>query len=128
MPNELVANLISSTIFNFNFLFSGIYILAGDLPRGWKWLYYIFWIPKGLIPILTDQYYCNDADGDCPMLYDVLSPAGQVVPEISVSEFLLSYLDTGNWYWQYVGWLLLTYAVLQIFTWTAVAKVNHLKR
>ena len=126
MPNELVANLMSSTIFTFAFLFSGIYILAGQLPRGWKWLYRIFWIPKALIPILMDQYYCEG--DDCPQLYDVLSPDGVLIEQQSVSDYLTQFLDTGNWYGQYIGWLLLTYVVMQALVWLAIAKVNHVKR
>ena len=126
LPNELVANLMSSLVFTFAFLFSGIYILAGQLPRGWKWLYRVFWIPKALIPILTDQYYCQG--DDCPQLYNVLSPSGEIIAHQSVSDYLTDFLDTGNWYWQYIGWLLLTYTVMQALVWIAIAKINHVKR
>jgi len=126
MPNELVANLISSLVFTFTFLFSGIYILAGQLPPGWKWLYRIFWIPKALIPIISDQFYCQRPD--CPQLTNVLGPDGQVIAQQSVSDFLLGYLDTGDWYWQYIGWQLLTYVVMQSLVWLAIAKINHIKR
>ena len=126
MPNELVANLMSSLVFTFAFLFSGIYILADQLPAGWKWLYRIFWIPKALIPIISDQFYCEGPE--CPQLTNVLSPDGQLIPQVSVSDFLLSYLDTGRWYWQYIGWQLLTYAVMQALVWLAIAKINHVKR
>ena len=126
MPNELVANLMSSLIFTFAFLFSGIYILAGQLPRGWKWLYRIFWIPKALIPILTDQYFCEGAH--CPQLHDVLTPDGELVEQQSVSDYLTQFLDTGNWYGPYIGWLLLTYVVMQGLVWLAIAKINHVKR
>ena len=126
MPNELVANLMSSLVFTFAFLFSGIYILAGQLPRGWHWLYDLFWIPKALIPIITDQFYCEGPE--CPQLSNVLGPDGQLIPQVSVSDFLLNYLDTGNWYWQYIGWQLLTYFVMQALVWAAIAKINHVKR
>ena len=126
MPNELVANLMSSLVFTFAFLFSGIYILAGQLPRGWKWLYRIFWIPKALIPIITNQFYCEGAD--CPQLYNVLSPGGVLIEQQSVSDYLTDFLDTGNWYWQYIGYLILTYAIMQMLVWMAIANINHVKR
>ena len=126
MPNELVANLMSSLVFTFAFLFSGIYILAGQLPRGWKWLYYTFWVPKALIPILMDQYYCEGSD--CPQLYDVLTPEGVLVEQMSVSDYLTNFLDAGNWYWQYIGYLILTYGVMQALVWLAIASINHVKR
>jgi len=127
LPDILVANILSSLIGTFSLLFSGLFLLANQMPMGWKWIYYMDWIPKALIPISSDQFDCSISD--CNTYTDVTQPDGSVVATQNTQEYIYSYLDMNGYsYWPWIGWQLLTLLVFRIFIVAAVAKVKFIKR
>ena len=126
LPDIVVANIISQLVGTFAMLFSGLFLLAGQMPMGWKWIYYMDWIPKALIPISSIQFDCGDS---CQQPFDnLILPDGSPSSSYTAYSYVLFYLDTGNTYWPYIGWLLLTILVFRIFIVYAIAKVNYMKR
>jgi len=125
-PNIVVANIMSQLIGTFAMLFSGLFLLAGQMPQGWKWIYYMDWIPKALIPIASVQFDCGDS---CNQLFqNLVLPDGTTTSSFTAFDYVLFYLDTPSRYWQYIGWLFLTLVVFRVFIVTAIAKVNYMKR
>ena len=67
LPDILVANILSQMFGTFAILFSGIFLTAGEMPKGWKWIYWMNWIPKALDPMTTDQFSAsNDGSNGNP--------------------------------------------------------------
>ena len=126
LPDIVVANILSQLVGTFAMLFSGLFLLAGQMPQGWKWIYYIDWIPKALIPISSVQFDCGD---DCNQSFpNLILPDGSTTSTYTAYTYVLYYLDTGNTYWPYIGWLLLTILVFRIFIVSAIHNVNYMKR
>jgi len=126
LPNILVANILSSLTGTFSLLFSGLFIVASQMPMGWKWIYYMDWVPKALIPIASVQFSCDE---DCTFYPQVTLPNGQPDQDVSSQAYIFGYLDfTSYTYWPYVGWQLLTLLVFRIFIFAAIKKVNYTKR
>ena len=126
LPNILVANILSSLLGTFSLLFSGLFIVANQMPIGWKWIYYMDWVPKALIPIASVQFSC---DVECATYATVTLPDGTAAQNYSSQDYIFGYLDFSSYtYWPWIGWQLLTLLVFRIFIVLAVAKVNYMKR
>lgn len=126
LPNTLVANIIAQLIGTFSMLFSGTFIMAAQIAPGWKWIYYMDWFPKAMIPIASTQFSCIGAD--CPQLYNFVSLTGQPVAQQPVYDYVMNYVDSDYNYWGYIGWQLLTLLVFRLFIIAAIGKINYLKR
>ena len=129
LPDILVANIMSQLIGTFAILFSGIFLTAGEMPKGWKWIYWMNWIPKALDPMTTDQFSCNNDSSNCQHFQDsVVLPDGSSQANLTPQDYVHQYLDSDNAYWHWIGWQFLTLAVFRLFIVMAVAKVNYMKR
>ena len=109
-------------------LFSGIFLTAGQMPRGWKWIYWMDWIPKALEAITTDQFSCANDSANCQQYKSTVLPNGDIAYNLPVETYIHTYLDSDYAYWHWIGWLLLTLLVLRVLSTWAIAKVNHVKR
>ena len=127
LPNILVANILSGLLGTFSLLFSGLFIVASQMPIGWKWIYYMDWVPKALIPIASVQFSC---DVECATYNSVTLPDGSVPANpITSQDYIYGYLDFDSYtYWPWIGWQLLTLLVFRILIFMAVGKVNYMKR
>lgn len=124
-PNVQVANIIQGVFFGFFFLFGGVFIQKSAMPEGWRWFWYIDPIPKALLPLAIQQFYCNDQFGDCPRIFT--TTLGN--REITKWEFTANYLATGvEWQAYFILYQVLTIFVVRLFVAFAVQKVSHLKR
>lgn len=120
MPNHAIAGMISEFVLTIFFLVSGIFIRIGDIPRGWVWLYYLNPLPKGFAALVVQQYQCDGAD--CPTV-DTIE-----FGTVSKSDLAGSYVSSSDpWQFLYLGWLVLTIAVIQILVAAVVQKVVHQK-
>lgn len=126
LPNTLVANIMAQLIGTFSMLFSGTFIMAAQIAPGWKWIYYMDWFPKAMIPLVSTQFACDGPD--CPQLYDFVSLQGEPVAQQSVYDYVMQYVDSDYNYWGYIGWQLLILLVFRIFIVAAIGKINYLKR
>ena len=129
LPDILVANILSQMFGTFAILFSGIFLTAGQMPKGWKWIYWMNWIPKALEPMTTDQFSSqNDPDNGHVYSGSTVIPNGQSVPGLTPETYIHAYLDSDYAYWHWIGWQFLTLAVFRLFIVLAVAKVSYVKR
>jgi len=127
LPNILVANILSSLFGTFSLLFSGLFLVAGQMPIGWKWIYYMDWVPKALIPLVSVQFDCSTAQ--CETYTSVTQPDGSVTPTQNTQDYIYGYIDTPSYsYWPWIGWQLLELLVFRIFIIAAVVKVKHITR
>lgn len=84
-------------------------------------MYHINPIPKGMIPMVIQQYYCSGAD--CPTV-DSLQYG-----RITQWEFASRYIATNeNWEDYYLAWIVCSIAVVALLVTFAVQKVSFLKR
>jgi ABC-type multidrug transport system ATPase subunit/ABC-type multidrug transport system permease subunit len=124
-PNIIVANILQGVGFNFLILLSGLTIQAGLIPAGWKWVYYMTWLNKGLIATNISQYSSNTETAK------IVDAANGSLVDQPKAQFVSDYLDvsltTAN-YWRYIGWLILSLVALRILVALAISKINHLKR
>lgn len=128
LPDILVANILSALIGTFSILFSGIFLTAGQMPRGWKWIYWMNWVPKALDPLTTDQFSCANDDDNCNSIGAVVLPNGDQATGLNAEQYVHIYLDSDDAYWHWIGWQLLTLLVFRIFIVWATKKVNYMKR
>jgi len=127
VPAVLVANILSSVVGIFAIVFAGIYIDPAHIAPGWKWIYWMNWVPKGMIAIASTQFSCNGDGPDCPRI-DVIQSDGSAISE-TVQDFIFTYADTkGVQYWNYFGWCILTIFVLRVFLYLAIKNVAFIKR
>ena len=64
------------------------------MPVGWQWMYHLNPVPKALIPLCIQQFYCSDSDPSCPMLDT--AQYGRVTKW----HFIQQYMATGKgWEW-----------------------------
>ena len=120
MPNHAIAGMVSEFLLTIFFLVSGIFIRLGDIPRGWIWLYYLNPLPKGFIALVVQQYNCEGSD--CPTVETI------EYGTISKSDLAGSYVSSADpWQFTYIGYLVLTIAVVQIAVAIVVQKVVHQK-
>jgi len=135
-PNAMITNMAQGTSFTFMFLFGGVFIRASNIPVGWIWFYYIDPVPKALIALAMPQFDCPgydqcDSSGvDCPCNFlSILGASGQTANTTTIAQFVSDSLSAGyDSYWEYLGWLALTYLVMRIMVFAAVSKVAHIKR
>ena len=127
LPNILVANIMSQMLGTFSILFSGIFLTAGQMPRGWKWIYYMDWVPKALEPMTTDQFSIANDPSNGQSYGPTPLPNGSI-QNVNAQEYVHIYLDSDYSYWNWIGWQLLTLLVFRIFIVWAIAKVNYMKR
>ena len=113
----------------FAILFSGIFLTAGQMPPGWKWIYWMNWIPKALDPMTSDQFACVNLSDNCQQLKGTVTlPNGSTQTGLTPDTYVHTYLDSDRSYWNWIGWNLLTLAVFRVFIVMAIAKVNYMKR
>jgi len=123
MPNLQIANIIQGLFFTFFFLFAGVFIQKSAMPDGWRWFWYINPIPKALVPISIQQYYCNDQFGDCPRVFS------STMGEITKWEFVANFLSTGvEWQAYFILYQVLSIIVMRLLVAFVIEKVSHVKR
>lgn len=93
------------------FMRSGVFIQKNAIPEGWSFIYHMNPLPKSMIAISVQQFYCPDSDPTCPTIFS-LQNGGRVV---STWHFVSRYLATGNgWDYYYWGWLCLMIVIVRI--------------
>jgi len=121
LPNIQVANILCGLCFTFFFLFGGVFIQRGVMPKGWVWMYEIDFIPKGFIPLAVQQFKDKDTADD---LLDTVQ-YGQVTKW----NYVQNYLSTSQeWQWNMVGWVIFEIVCVRILIAFIVQKVSHQKR
>jgi hypothetical protein len=104
-------------------LLAGIFIQKGSIPEGWQWMYHLNPIPKMLIPLSIQQFYCEAPA--CPTIYSV-TQGNRVVTKW---EWVSNYLVTGKgWEDYYVAWLIFMIVCVRLLVMIVIQKVSHLKR
>jgi len=136
LPNLIVATQIQGLCFNLIFQFGGVFIRkagTGGLAKGWWWIYYINPVPKALNSIAMAQFACRvkgtsaeQIAAGCP---SVTVGGGQPT---AISFYLATeYLDAwqgGSYYAEQVGWLILSWVILRMFTILSLQYISYLKR
>ena len=116
LPNVIIATQLQGLLFFFGFLFGGIFIHPNTIPAGWKWVYYINPLPKGVNGIAITQFNDND-------IIDVNGvPTGALT-------YIVNTLESGrDTFWHLFGWLVLILVVFRILIILALRFINHSKR
>jgi len=125
LSNMQTASILQSVCITLWFLFSGVFINRGAMPEGWVFMYVLNPLSKVMVSLAIPQFYCADeSPAGCPQLVSVQH--GGVV---SQWEFVSSYLASGKgWEWTYVGWLVVSIAVVRLLVAVSVQRVVHLTR
>lgn len=125
-PNMQVSDIFASMSLDLIHLFAGVLIQFAAMPTGWQWFYYMNSMPKGIIAILVQQFYCeDDGTGNCPTLFTVQ----QGYKEVTQWQFIKTYLSTEQpWQWYLLGYLVLMIIIARIFVALTVQYVSHVKR
>jgi len=127
LPNIQVAQIVQSVFFTFFFLFGGVFIQAPNIPIGWKWMYIINPVPKGLKALCMPQFECSDA-ATCPQI-GVLTPLGAYVT--TSQQFVSQYLDADTGvtaYWMQILYAFIIIAAFRLLISLSLQFINHLKR
>lgn len=120
-PNMQVAQGLQGLVFTFFFLFGGVFIQKNQMPQGWRWMYYIDPVPKGFNSLVIQQFYCEGAD--CPT---VTTAMGVTLTKWAYAQ---NFIGSGeDFKWKWIGWLVLTIAVVHIMVILCVRSINHQKR
>jgi len=119
LPNVIVAGILQGMCFSFLFLFGGVFIRAGNIPKGWRWFFQIDWVPKGIRANVLEQFRGRNGF--------TFNPTTQ--QPIAIKEFVSEYLDYSyGHYWQLMGWILLTIVILLTLTALSFQKIRHIRR
>eukprot|EP00742_Colponemidia_sp_Colp-10_P003656 GILJ01003891.1.p1 GENE.GILJ01003891.1~~GILJ01003891.1.p1 ORF type:complete len:1450 (-),score=269.52 GILJ01003891.1:263-4612(-) len=122
LPNDVVANVLNGLVLGLFFIFGGLFIRPSAMPAGWKWFYYLDPIPKAYIAASMPQLEYFSTPGNLitiPGYPTAVSPYGYL------SEQIEGYSDQ---YGAMIGYLLLTAAVLRLFSVIGFRFVSHIKR
>eukprot|EP00742_Colponemidia_sp_Colp-10_P017271 GILJ01019851.1.p1 GENE.GILJ01019851.1~~GILJ01019851.1.p1 ORF type:complete len:1409 (-),score=187.18 GILJ01019851.1:37-3678(-) len=123
ISNMSLCKIPQCFMFDFMYNFGGVFVLAKDIPTPWKWMYYINPVPKGLVAAGLNEYECVS---NCP---SIIQQTGAGVSTVSRSDYVSTYLEASYGdYWNQIGWLILTCAILHFLFIVCLQKINHVKR
>ncbi|CAK9322842.1 unnamed protein product [Citrullus colocynthis] len=116
-PNFHIANILSSAFYTILNLFSGFLVPSPQIPKWWKWMYYITPTSWTLNCLLTSQY--GDLDSTLVVFEE----------KTTVSAFLRDYFGFHHNQLPFVGFILILFPlVFALLFGFCIGKLNFQKR
>jgi len=122
LSSQIVGNVVQSFFMTLFVNFTGFLLKPNAIPHGWKWFYYMNPMAKALSAILLGQSECHGPD--CPTLIVPGTTTPIPIYEYYTTAFETNADDYGKW----IGYLVLTIAVIRVMNFFALRFISHLKR